>query len=484
MLILAILILITSLAIAGIAAYFSIVGLALLFVGSGQSIIVMGTALEVGKLVVVSFLHQYWERLNFLIKTYLIIATVLLMAITSIGIYGYLSSGYNTTSNKVKEIERQISSNEKQIAQYRSDILKFSNFEYKSDNDLIVTNKDKFVTQQVELIKQKEERINASRITAEQEKKKIIEEQNNAKVLLDGEINKEIEQIKLYNDRLVILDKEVQTWLDQGTGGLFKANGIEKARQVKQLQEKERNQIDEQIKNKQVNIEKLRAEYNSRILDLSKTSEKITNTLSDTIKQIELDITKSKQAIEEYQLKTDKLLAEQVTIKDIKQREVAAKIKQDEAEIEKLLSSNNALQGQILNTDIGTFKFVAKSLNTELDQAVNWFIWIIMMVFDPLAVSLVICFNYILKQRKPKETTPEATKATVITNTPTLTPTPAYTFVSIPEIISTTMPMTSTEVISGIKKVKQPPPKEGEVARLEKILEEQRKERAERKHEN
>jgi hypothetical protein len=484
MLILAILILITSLAIAGIAAYFSVVGLALLFVGSGQSIIVMGTALEVGKLVVVSFLHQYWERLNFLIKTYLIIATILLMAITSIGIYGYLSSGYNTTSNKVKEIERQIIFNEKQIAQYRSDILKFSNFEYKSDNDLIITNKDKFVAQQVELIKQKEERINASRITAEQEKKKIIEEQNNAKILLDGEINKEIEQIKLYNDRLAILDKEVQTWLDQGTGGLFKANGIEKARQVKQLQEKERNQIDEQIKNKQVNIEKLRAEYNSRISDLSKTSEKITNTLSDTIKQIELDITKSKQAIEEYQLKTDKLLAEQVTIKDLKQREVAVKIKQDEAEIEKLLSSNNTLQGQILNTDIGTFKFVAKSLNTELDQAVNWFIWIIMLVFDPLAVSLVICFNYILKQRKPKEITPVATKATIITNTPTITPTPNYTFVSIPEITSTTMPMTSTEVISGIKKVKQPPPKEGEVARLEKILEEQRKERAERKHEN
>ena len=69
MLFLAILILITSLAIAGIAAYFSIVGLALLFVGSGQSIVIMGTALEVGKLVVVSFLHQYWERLNFLIKT-------------------------------------------------------------------------------------------------------------------------------------------------------------------------------------------------------------------------------------------------------------------------------------------------------------------------------------------------------------------------------------------------------------------------------
>lgn len=491
MLFLAILILFTSLAIAGVAAYFSIIGLALLFVGSGQSIIIMGTALEVGKLIVVSFLHQYWEKLNFLIKSYLIIATILLMAITSIGIYGYLSSGYNATSNKVKEIERQITFNDKQISQYRNDIIKFSNFEYKTDNELIVTNKDKFNTQQLELIKQKESRINASRITAEQEKKKIIEEQNNAKVILDAEINKEIEQIKLYNDRTAILDKEVQTWLDQGTGGLFKANGIEKARQVKQMQEKERSQIDEQIKNKQNNIEKLRAEYNNRIADLSKTSEKITNTLNDTIKQIELDITKDKQAIEEYQIKTDKLLAEQSTLKESKQEEAKLKAKQNELEIEKLLSNNNELQSKILATDVGTFKFVAKSLGTELDQAVNWFIWTIMLVFDPLAVSLVICFNFILKQRRNKiplksVSTPIIEVTPTPTSTPTVTPTstPSSTPTSTAEPLSIIMPMTSTEVISGIKKPKQPPPKEGEVARLEKILEEQRKERAERKQEN
>ena len=104
MLFLAILVLITSLAIASVAAYFSIIGLALLFVGSGQSIIIMGTALEVGKLIVVSFLHHYWEKLGFLLKSYLVLATIFLMGITSIGIYGYLSNGYNATSNKVKEI--------------------------------------------------------------------------------------------------------------------------------------------------------------------------------------------------------------------------------------------------------------------------------------------------------------------------------------------------------------------------------------------
>ncbi len=331
-------------------------------------------------------------------------------------------------------------------------------------------------------IKQKESRIAAERNTAEQEKKKIIEEQNNAKVILDAEINKEIEQIKIYNARLEILDKEIQTWLDQGTGGLFKANGIEKARQVKQLQEKERAQIDEQIKIKQTNIEKLRAEYNTRIQDLVKISEKVTSTLNSTIKQFELDITKDKQAIEEYQIKTDKLVAEQETIKEAKQKEAKDKVKINETDIEKLRSANNTLQGKIFETDVGTFKFVAKSLGIELDQAVNWFIWAIMFVFDPLAVSLVICFNFLIKHRKPKETPfqlkPTITPTPTATLIPTLTPTPIPTLVEPQEQFMASN--TSSEIISGKKKIKQPVVYEGEAKRIADILEAQRQEKLER----
>jgi hypothetical protein len=482
MIFLAILVLLISLVIAGVAAYFSIIGLALLFVGSGQSIIIMGSALEVGKLVVVSFLHHYWEKLGILLKSYLILATIFLMGITSVGIYGYLSNGYNATSNKVKEIERQVAFNNNQIEELQKDNNRLNLFEFKTTNDLLTNNKDKFVTQQLELIKQKESRIAAERNTAEQEKKKIIEEQNNAKVILDAEINKEIEQIKIYNARLEILDKEIQTWLDQGTGGLFKANGIEKARQVKQLQEKERAQIDEQIKIKQTNIEKLRAEYNTRIQDLVKISEKVTSTLNSTIKQFELDITKDKQAIEEYQIKTDKLVAEQETIKEAKQKEAKDKVKINETDIEKLRSANNTLQGKIFETDVGTFKFVAKSLGIELDQAVNWFIWAIMFVFDPLAVSLVICFNFLIKHRKPKETPfqlkPTITPTPTATLIPTLTPTPIPTLVEPQEQFMASN--TSSEIISGKKKIKQPVVYEGEAKRIADILEAQRQEKLER----
>jgi hypothetical protein len=110
---LAFLVLFSAIAIAGCAAYFSIIGLKLLFVGSGISIVVMGIALEVGKFITATFLKQKWNEIDMFLKTYLLAATIVLMAITSIGIYGYLSAGYNATAIKVTAIEQTIQANAK-----------------------------------------------------------------------------------------------------------------------------------------------------------------------------------------------------------------------------------------------------------------------------------------------------------------------------------------------------------------------------------
>lgn len=80
----------TSIAIAGIAAYFSVIGMATMFAGAFLGTVVMMTALEIGKLVTAAYLHLEWERLNYL-KWYLLSAVGVLMLITSLGIFGYLS---------------------------------------------------------------------------------------------------------------------------------------------------------------------------------------------------------------------------------------------------------------------------------------------------------------------------------------------------------------------------------------------------------
>ena len=115
MVFLAIFVLLASLGIASVAAYFSISGLSLLFVGSGVSIVLMGAMLEIGKLITVTVLHQMWEKMSVFLKVYLVVASMVLSIITSLGIYGYLSNGYNTISVKVNSLTELKSGNNQKI---------------------------------------------------------------------------------------------------------------------------------------------------------------------------------------------------------------------------------------------------------------------------------------------------------------------------------------------------------------------------------
>ena len=122
--ILTILLLISGLAVSFIGAYYSILGLAALFAGAYWAVVTMGITLEVAKLVTVSWLYRNW-KLDLLpqsIRMYLLSAVLMLMFITSIGIFGFLSKAHLDTSapntgNRllVKNIERQIESEKKAI---------------------------------------------------------------------------------------------------------------------------------------------------------------------------------------------------------------------------------------------------------------------------------------------------------------------------------------------------------------------------------
>ena len=80
----------TSLMIAGIAAYFSVIGMGIIFAGAYLSTIVMMSALEFGKIVTAAYLHLFWNQLNYM-KYYLALSVFVLMLITSLGIFGFLS---------------------------------------------------------------------------------------------------------------------------------------------------------------------------------------------------------------------------------------------------------------------------------------------------------------------------------------------------------------------------------------------------------
>jgi len=100
-----------------VAAYFSVIGLAALFAGAAIPVIIMGTSLEAGKLVAAQWLKSNWAnpKVNFLHKTYLLMAIVVLMLITSLGIYGFLSKGHLEQEAPVAGVELQIAQRQQQV---------------------------------------------------------------------------------------------------------------------------------------------------------------------------------------------------------------------------------------------------------------------------------------------------------------------------------------------------------------------------------
>jgi hypothetical protein len=107
---------ITTLSIAGTAAFFSVYGLAQLFQGMMIPVMIMGASLEAGKLVTASFLYRYWNKLKIGFRVYLVTAVIVLMAVTSMGIFGMLSLGYQADTLPLKQVNSQIKLlNEEQI---------------------------------------------------------------------------------------------------------------------------------------------------------------------------------------------------------------------------------------------------------------------------------------------------------------------------------------------------------------------------------
>jgi len=98
----------SALAVSGSAALYSIIGLSKLFAGASTEVIVMASSLEFAKLVVASLLYQYWDTINKWLRTYLAIACLVLMLITSGGIYGFLSGAYQATATKSELLDKSL----------------------------------------------------------------------------------------------------------------------------------------------------------------------------------------------------------------------------------------------------------------------------------------------------------------------------------------------------------------------------------------
>jgi len=115
----------SALSVSASAAFYSVYGLSKLFAGAQFQVIIMAGSLEFAKLVTASLLYQYWDSINKTLRTYLTMATVVLVLITSMGIYGFLSAAYQETYSKLSIAENEIRFLENKKQFYEEDVARF-----------------------------------------------------------------------------------------------------------------------------------------------------------------------------------------------------------------------------------------------------------------------------------------------------------------------------------------------------------------------
>ena len=115
----------SALSVSASAAFYSVSGLSKLFAGAEFAVILMAGSLEFAKLVTASLLYQYWDTINKTLRTYLSIATIILVLITSMGIYGFLSSAYQETYSKLSAVENEKEFIQQKIDFYGADVTRY-----------------------------------------------------------------------------------------------------------------------------------------------------------------------------------------------------------------------------------------------------------------------------------------------------------------------------------------------------------------------
>ena len=337
--------LISGLSISAVAVWYSVAGLVAIFAASALAIIIMGVVLEIGKLVTAVYLHRYWHMTTMWLKTYLSLTVVILMFITSMGIFGFLSKAHVEQTSmseeqtaQVEVIDSKISRSENKITRWQGEIdrlLKTGNV----STDTVLLDQDN------ELLKDLRKQIKEEKATVRNEADK---------------------RIKTAQDRR---DKEIKAALPllDDWGGEKKYNAeVLKAKQTEQNESSvARSTRDKKLKDIDKKYSKELAQVNKRIADARKGSTVKAGEADKRIKVLEANIETEQQAIE--------------------------LVRGDKLEYEK--------EYRKLEAEVGPIKYIAEFVYGQTDQsilekAVTWVIIIIIFVFDPLAVGMLIASQY------------------------------------------------------------------------------------------
>lgn len=363
---LAYLTLITALAISAVAIYYSVAGLAAIFAAAVIPIIIMGGILEGAKLVTAVWLHKYWHRCVWWLKTYLSIAVIVLMLITSMGIFGFLSKAHiEQTSLSVEQLAQaeqlteQIDRLENRVSRWNEELDRlFSGGDVRVDS----------------LLSREQQELDAIYARMDREKNQLRQDVQGA---IDIQNNR-LSQAQARRDQNIA---NAQLRFESGSSELSDAIDQASSAEVSVASAVQR-EIIAINRNLNQQLDAVDEKYQSQVTDVQSRISQLRSQSTDQTDSIDQRVAQLEQLVRE----------EQTVINGLRQEKASAE-----------------RAFRMLEAEVGPIKYIAefvygkKADKDILEEAVRWVIIIIIFVFDPLAVLLLIAsqftFQYIRQDR-------------------------------------------------------------------------------------
>ncbi len=362
----------SALTISAVAIYYSVAGLAAIFAAAVIPIIIMGVSLEVGKLVTAVWLHRHWSRATWWLKTYLSVAVFVLMFITSMGIFGFLSKAHIEQTSMSQEqvalietIDDKITRSEGKIERWTTEMNRLLGGE-----DIRVDN----------LIDREQVELDKINVLIKAEKDDIRKD-------FDKQIELQNKRIEQARERK---EADIQAAKDRFEGSFGGGAKFDKA-----VEEAKANELSV-ASSAQREIRNINSKLNDALAKVDAKYAGDIKAIQDRIQDLRSQANAKTEdldaRIEELEKFIDK---EQVIIDGVREEKF-----------------NYEKTYRQLEAEVGPIKYIAEFIYGEnanedlLEQAVRWVIIIIIFVFDPLAVLLLIAsqytFQYVREDKGPR----------------------------------------------------------------------------------
>jgi len=363
--ILGILTLLSALTISAVAIYYSVAGLAAIFAAAVIPIIIMGVALEVGKLVTAVWLHRHWQQATWWLKTYLSVAVFVLMFITSMGIFGFLSKAHIEQTSMSQEQVALIETIDDKLVRSQAKIERWS-----GEMDRLLKGEDVRVDNLIDREQQELDKIYSL----------IKSEKDDIRVDFD-------KQIQLQNDRIeqarVRKEADIKAAKDRFEGSLGGGSKYDEA-----VEKAKSNELSV-ASSAQREIRNINAKLNDALSAVDTKYAADIKVIQDRIQDLRNQANNKTQDIEGRIIELEGFID--------KEQESIDQVREEKFNYEKTYRK--------LEAEVGPIKYIAEFIYGEnadqnlLEAAVRWVIIIIIFVFDPLAVLLLIASQYTFSWR-------------------------------------------------------------------------------------